>query len=316
MASPSTNGLLRLQALGENLNTWGLSNGLNGNFNQLDDAVWGIEAMALTGNKTLTSTNYSATNEIAPRIHRLTDGGLSAAPTITIPARDNWWLVFNTTAYAVTYDNGSNSASVTAGRTAIVYTDGTNVYSLNIFTSADQTYPGALSYAFSTTTTDADPGSGNLRLDNATQGSATGIYISDTDGNAADVSAFLLTWDDSTSAVPCRIILRSKATPANFHIYAVTALTDNAGYMDFTVTHVDGNGSLANGEAITVTPVFNGDKGDTGPTGPAGGLAGGTLTGDIDADNTYTVENLKSPQATGDAVPLGVSMYLAACFGR
>jgi hypothetical protein len=255
--------------------------------------------MALTGNKTLTSTNYSATNEIAPRIHRLTDGGLSAAPTITIPARDNWWLVFNTTAYAVTYDNGSNSASVTAGRTAIVYTDGTNVYSLNIFTSADQTYPGALSYTFSTTTTDADPGAGTLRLDNATQGSATGIYVDDLDATGADVTGWLLTWDDSTSSVPSRIILRSKATPANFHIYAVSALTDNAGYMDFTVTHVDGNGSLANGDPITVTPVFNGDKGDTGAQGPAG-----------------TATTAGEPEDANDAVPLGSSWYMAACFGR
>lgn len=42
----------------------------------------------------------------------------------------------------------------------------------------------------------------------------------------------------------------------------------------------------------------------------------GSLAGDLDAGDQYTVQNLKRPEEAGDAVPLGVSMYLAACFGR
>lgn len=299
MSNPSTIFLLKLQELGENLNTWGLAAGLNGVIQQLEDAIGGVEEISLTGNKTLSRSNYTTGNEFTPRCQVYSDGGLSAAPTITIPAVSSWFIVVNNTDYAITYSNGSNSASVAANHIGIVRTNGTTVTSQDLFEAGDQTYPGALSYTFSTTTTDADPGAGNLRLDNATQSSATGIYVSDTDGNAADVSAFLLTWDDSTSAVPCRIILRSKATPATFHVFAVSALTDNAGYMDFTVTHVAGNGTIANGDPITVTPVFNGDKGDTGAQGPAG-----------------TATTAGEPEDANDAVPLGSSWYMAACFGR
>jgi hypothetical protein len=271
MSNPSTIFLLKLQELGENLNTWGLAAGLNGVIQQLEDAIGGVEEISLTGNKTLSRSNYTTGNEFTPRFQVFSDGGLSAAPTITIPAVQSWFLVVNGTDYAITYSNGSNTASVSANQMGFVYTNGTTVLSQDLFESGDQTYPGGLSYLFSTTTTNADPGSGYLRLDNATQASATGIYINDADANGADVSAWLLSWDNSTSTVPCRIILRSKSTPANFHIYALaSSITDNAGYMDMTVTYVDGNGSLANGEAITITPVFNGDKVDTGATGPAG----------------------------------------------
>lgn len=299
MATPTTTGKFRKQSLGENLNTWGLSGGLNGNWDAADDALFGVEVLSLTGNKTLTTVNYAADNEVAPRIHRIADGGLSAAPTLTIPALANWWIVQNTTNYEVTYDNGSNSVSVSANRSAVVLTDGTNVYSVSFFASADQTYPGGLSYTFSTTTTGSDPGSGNLRLDNATQTSATGIYIDDEDANGADVSAWLLTWDDSASTPAGYIVLRSIATPANFHIYSITSLADNSGYMDFTVAHVDGNGTLSNGDAITVTPILVGAKGDTGAIGPAGSA---TTAGE--------------PSDADDAVPLGSAWYMAACFGR
>ena len=36
-------------------------------------------------------------------------------------------------------------------------------------------------YTFETNTTNANPGSGDIRLDNSTQNAATGIYICDTD---------------------------------------------------------------------------------------------------------------------------------------
>lgn len=298
-STPTTTGKLRKQGLGDNLNTWGLTDGLNGVIDALDDSIFGVEAMSLTGNKTLTTVNYATDNEVNPRIHRYTDGGLSAAPTITIPALANWWLVVNTTDYAITYDNGSDTASVSANRTAFVHTDGTNVYSLDLFVSADQTYPGALSYTFSTTTTNADPGSGFLRLDNATASSATGIYIDDEDATGADVSGWLLAWDDSDSTIPGYITIRSKSTTSTFHIYSITSLTDNAGYMDFTVAHVDGNGSFSASEALMVEFSRTGDKGDTGATGATG-----------------TATTAGEPSDEDDAVPLKTAFYIASCFGR
>lgn len=313
-STATTRGKYRKQGLGDGLNTWGLTNGLNGVFDVMDAAIHGVEVMALTGNKTLSSTNYTE-NESRYRALVFTDSSLSAAPTITIPATENWWLVNNQTTYVLTFSNGFSTATVPASREAFVWTDGTTVYSRPLFESGDQTYPGSLSYAYSTTTTDSDPGAGFLRLDNATPGSATGIYVSDTEAAGVDVSAFLLSWNDSTSTIPGQIVLRSIDNANVFHIYAISSLTDNTGYMDITVTYVDGSGSLVNGETVVLGFIRTGDKGDTGATGPAGGIAGGTLTGDISGDDTYTVTNLDEPSGRGDAVPLRSAFYIAACFG-
>jgi hypothetical protein len=296
-STPTTRGKYRQQGLGDGLNTWGLTDGLNGVFTVMDAALHGVEVMALTGNKTLTSTNY-VENESRYRALRFTDSSLSAAPTITVPATENWWLVDNATTYILTFSNGSSTATVPASRQAWVWTDGTTVYSQAFFEAGDQTYAGALSYTFSTTTTDADPGSGFLRLDNATASSATGIYASDNEINAVDVSAYLLSWDDGTSTVEGQIILRSVESAGVFHIYNLTAVTDNSGYVDLTVTYVAGAGSFVNGETVLVAFIPTGDKGDTGPQGPAGGtLSAETFTA-TSGQTTFTTSGGYAPGST------------------
>ncbi len=127
-----------------------------------------------------------------------------------------------------------------------------------------------LDYTFSTTTTDSDPGTGVLRLNHGTIGSATAIYIDDSDANSADISAYLLTWDDSTnSADRGQIYITKKSAPANFAIFKVSgASTDASGYVKLAVTHVSSNGSFSNTDPIAVE--FN-------RTGNAG--ADGTMSG-------------------------------------
>jgi len=127
-----------------------------------------------------------------------------------------------------------------------------------------------LDYVFSTTTTDSDPGSGVLRVNHGTISSASAIYIDDQDANSADVSAYLLTWDDSTnSADRGQIYITKKSAPANFAIFKVSgASTDASGYVKLAVTHVSSNGSFSNTDPIAVE--FN-------RTGNAG--ADGTMSG-------------------------------------
>ena len=126
-----------------------------------------------------------------------------------------------------------------------------------------------LDYTFSTTTTDSDPGTGVLRLNNGTLANATAIYIDDSDSNSADVSAFLLTWDDSTNSSNrgyVRIIKTS--APANYAIYTISgASTDASGYVKLAVTHVSSNGSFSNSDAIAVSFTRSGNVGATGPVG-------------------------------------------------
>lgn len=128
----------------------------------------------------------------------------------------------------------------------------------------------AFGYAFSTTTTEADPTSGILRLNHATPASATKIFIDDEDENAIDIQAFLRTLDDSTSTVKGFIKLQKKSAGGTFRLYSVSGLTEETGYFDIDVTHVAGDGSFAASDDLAISFVPKGDKGDTGATGATG----------------------------------------------
>ena len=82
-------------------------------------------------------------------------------------------------------------------------------------------------YTFEANTTNANPGAGDLRLDNSTQNTATGIYICDTDENGNDISSFLQTIDDSTSTIKGHVKISNKLDPSQFIIFTISSLTDN-----------------------------------------------------------------------------------------
>jgi hypothetical protein len=124
---------------------------------------------------------------------------------------------------------------------------------------------GGLPYTFSTTTTDSDPGAGQIRLNNGTLGSVSEIYIDDStaaSGNP-DVSAFLLTWDDSTQTSDRgQVTITKKSAQENFATYKISgASTDASGYVKLAVTHVVSNGSFSNSDAVLVSFVRTGNAG-------------------------------------------------------
>lgn len=126
----------------------------------------------------------------------------------------------------------------------------------------------AVPYNYSTTTTDSDPGSGNLRFNDVTLASATEAYVDNENRSAADVSAWLDTLDDNgNSSLRGTLYVYVPATPGvNFRIYSVSgSVVDGTGYRKLTIAHVAGGGSFTNGAEIDLLFV---------PRGPAGsGLA-------------------------------------------
>lgn len=106
-------------------------------------------------------------------------------------------------------------------------------------------------YLYSSTTGMADPGPGYFRLNNAAPASATAIAFADESGETSnpDASAFINSFDDSTSAVKGYIYIKKAGEPSTFMVYAVTALTDNSGWSQVSVTYVTGNGSMTNNDA-------------------------------------------------------------------
>lgn len=126
-----------------------------------------------------------------------------------------------------------------------------------------------LVYLFNATTTDADPGAGTFRLNNATVASATAAYLDNADNTGVTVSSIIDGWDDSTSAVRGVLTIRGASNPAIYHAFNVTgAIVDGTGYRKVAVAYVGGAGSLIAGDEYTF--VFN-RNGDGVPAGTTAG---------------------------------------------
>lgn len=134
-------------------------------------------------------------------------------------------------------------------------------------TGATGAFGGAVTieYTFSTTTTDADPGSGLLRLDQATQNTATMIYADLNDDNAVDWTAVLDTMDDSSSTVKGIIRLVKKTDLTKWLLLHITAVTTASGYRKLSVSVIGSSGSspFSNSDTILLCFTRNGDSGPT-----------------------------------------------------
>lgn len=118
----------------------------------------------------------------------------------------------------------------------------------------------------SSTTTAADPGTGDFRLNNASLTSVTEITISDLCGASGnpDASAYVLAWDDAGSAPYGHLILKKMGAEQNFAIYNVGALNDQSGYTRVALTHVASAGSFSNTDPVSLLFVRGGSSGSSG----------------------------------------------------
>ncbi|MRX34158.1 hypothetical protein [Aminobacter sp. MDW-2] len=176
----------------------------------------------------------------------------------------------------------ASSSSTSASNAATYATNAANsaTASANSATAAANAV-AALPYNFSTTTTDADPGAGIFRLNNAAPGSATAAYIDNVDSDGVTATGVLDTWDDSTTAVRGVLTIRSKTNAAIRHSYNVTgSVVDGSGYRKLTLAYVGGSGTLANGAAHWLIFERTGDAGEVTLTGTQT-LSNKTLTSPI-----------------------------------
>lgn len=140
-------------------------------------------------------------------------------------------------------------------------------------------------YKFSTTVTEADPGEGFLRFNNATFASVTKLFINETSfGTGGGLGPWLATWDDGTGTVKGTLIIRKTNTHTTYRIFNVTGtVTDNGSWDTLSVTPITSGGTLSNNDEVDVIFVRAGDKGDKGepgengapgPEGPVGTASG------------------------------------------
>ncbi|MBB6469596.1 hypothetical protein HNQ96_005486 [Aminobacter lissarensis] len=178
-------------------------------------------------------------------------------------------------------DAAAASASSASTSASNASTSATNASNSAI---AAATSVAALPFNFSTTTTDADPGAGIFRLNNAAPGSATAAYIDNVDSDGLTATVVLDTWDDSTNPVRGALTIRSKTNATIRHTYNITgSVVDGTGYRKLTLAYVGGSGTLANGAAHWLIFSRAGDAGEV------------TLAG----TQTLTNKTLSSPTITG-----------------
>jgi hypothetical protein len=113
---------------------------------------------------------------------------------------------------------------------------------------------GGLDYVFETTTTDSDQGTGKVWLNNGTRSSATVLYIDDNDVDSTDVSAYIATWDDSTTTSTRGYVkIYQRADNSIFSIFNISgALTDATAYHKVPVSHLVSVGTIADEDPIDV----------------------------------------------------------------
>lgn len=166
---------LRLQALGENLNTWGDPN-LNNNFSRMEEAICGAVSIAVEANVSLTSTDYVQNQARYAMLIFTGSGGFN----ITCPATAKMYLVKNDCAAAVTFTHGSgDTIAVAAGAIKWVATDGTD-----FFTAEEQDYLLLTGGALSGNLTIG----GTLGVTGATTLTGLASYDSDLSGSYTDRS--------------------------------------------------------------------------------------------------------------------------------
>jgi len=124
--SPEARLLLRLQTTGSNTNIWG--GYLDTNQQMLSRASKGYQAIAMTGDQTISWTNYSLTNIGAVRTIKLT-GSLSAVANLVVPSLEMDFNIINSTGKTITVKTsaGTGIAVVNGGRAAL-FCDASDVY--------------------------------------------------------------------------------------------------------------------------------------------------------------------------------------------
>jgi hypothetical protein len=119
-------------------------------------------------------------------------------------------------------------------------------------TGATGVHSGAMAthYTFSTTTTDADPGNGFMRFNDANQNLTTVVRLDLLDSFSTNWTDAIDALDASTNAVKGLMQIVKRDDPSAWILFAVSAVGSESGYRNVTVTYIDSS---------TASPFANND---------------------------------------------------------
>lgn len=157
----------------------------------------------------------------------------------------------------------------------------------------------AVGWNFDTSTTDADPGDGDVRFNNATPASVTAIYFDNVDRDGTTQTTWLDTWDDSTATIRGTLVIVPAATPSAKLVYNVTgSIVDGTGYRKVTVSHIAGTTLPSSGAHLGVAFSRTGNNGTNGTNGEMTG-PGVSVDGEIALYNGTGGTTLKRMTGSG-----------------
>jgi hypothetical protein len=117
-------------------------------------------------------------------------------------------------------------------------------------------------YIFSNNTTASAPGDGHIRFNNAALFSTTNVYIGDYDSTLTALIVEISSWDDSTSSIKGKLIIRKRSNPAVNVIFSVVGpITDNTTWSTIPVLYVASNLTFTDLDDVTVQFIPTGDAG-------------------------------------------------------
>lgn len=185
------------------------------------------------------------------------DDGTGGTIALDIGGGGESQALFSVTAVTNATNYVKLAVSAHAGATAIGA--GTFVALAFSRTGADGSDPGVL-FNWDTGTSDADPGAGDIRANNASLASATFLYASKTSRGGSNVANFLLDLADSTSALKGFLIL-TRSSDAAQAIVGVTSVTDATDYVKIGLSGHAGATSFSALDPISFQFLRAGDQG-------------------------------------------------------
>ena len=126
-------------------------------------------------------------------------------------------------------------------------------------------------YIFNTSTSAANPGTGQVAFNNTNLSSASYLYINQNDNYGSNTFNFLLTIDASTSSIKGHFMIKDSANNADYAMFAITGSHSySAPYLTVPVSYLSGATSFNASQNVILTFAVTGDRGDVGYTGSQG----------------------------------------------
>ncbi len=121
--SHTTRGRYRQQSLGARLNSWGLTEGLNGNYDALDEAIHGAETITVTGAITLSTA--SLTTDQARNFGFRMVGSPASAAAVTVPSVEGRYAMWNASGVTLTVKTSAGAGfPLRTGTGVLIISDG------------------------------------------------------------------------------------------------------------------------------------------------------------------------------------------------